>query len=502
MREPSSPPSGSHASFDPVAVRTSALRLLGGAAIAAIAASLTACVSSGGSDGARASEKLRAQEAIAGLIEKAPIEWKLAEPAARPPREQWWRLFQDAELDRLEELALKQNQQLAEILSRRDQAKALVGVGLSDRFPHLSATPAFTRQRTSPHAFDRGKEIGVPHTYTSYVLPLESSWELDLWGRVRRQVDAARARARAADDDYRAAKLSIQAEVATAYFGLAAAMRDQALLAATVEAYRKSSELVRERRRVGIVSDLDLAQAETQLRSAQSQTPASALRAQKLRNALAALCGATPAAFHSADSREASQLPGDIPSVVRSEWLENRPDIAAASRRVAAANADVGVARAAYYPRLALKGLAGVQSIDAASLLSWPSRIWAVGPSLDMPLFTAGRTRSLVAASRSAYDATVAQYRQTVLSAFQEVEDQLASLGSLAEQESAEVGALESSRKALEVANNRYRAGMITFLEVANAQTIALIHERAVVALRAERQLAAVGLIRALAASW
>ena len=480
----------------------SSLLRAGRTAVAMLALGLTACVSSHRSTADEAADNQRSRETIAALIENAPIDWKLAEPASRPSREEWWQVFHDPELARLESLALKQNQQLADLLARRDQARALVGVGLSDRLPHLSATPSLTRQRTSPHAFDRGKEIGSSHTYTSYVLPLESSWELDLWGRVRHQVAAARARAQAADEDYRSAQLSIQAEVATDYFELTAAIQDQNLLTSTIAAYQKSLSLVRERRRVGIVSDLDVAQAETQLRSAQSQLPPSALREQKRRHALALLCGTLPQSFATTASAQSLTRAVEIPSVVRSEWLENRPDIVAATRRMIAANADVGVARAAYYPRLTLKGLAGVQSIDASSLLSWPSRIWAVGPSLDMPLFTAGRTRSMVSASRSAYDSTVARYRQTVLTAFQEVEDQLSAREALTAQDATEAEALRSSRKALEIANNRYRGGMITFLEVANAQTIALTHERALVAIQAEQQLASVALIRALAASW
>ena len=463
---------------------------------------IPACTSPKGQEKESASRHSAETNLLAELLIKAPIDWKPTGSSNPISREQWWTLFEDDSLNHLEQLALDHNQQLAEAGSRREQARSLLGVARSDQWPRLNATPSLTRQRTSPHAFDRGKEIGVPHTYTSYVLSMESSWELDVWGRVRQQVRAARARAQAADDDYRAARLSLQADVALIYFHLIASVQDQQLLTKTISAYEKSLTLVRERKRVGIVSDLDVAQAETQLRSAQSQAPALQLQQQKLQSALAVLCGSVPSTFATPSTPGFISIPPAIPTVVRSEWLEHRPDIAAAARRVEAANADIGVAHAAYYPRLTLKGLAGVQSIDAGSLLAWPSRIWSLGPSLDMPLFTAGRTRSLVSASKHAYDATVAHYRQTVLSAFQEVEDQLTAQTLLKEQEQSETGALASSMKALTIAENRYRTGMLTFLEVATAQTLALGHERTLVQIRAEKHLAAIGLIRSLAASW
>lgn len=427
--------------------------------------------------------------------------WKAASPAAHVPRGAWWDIFRDPELKRLEELATGGNQELAAAVARFRQAREFVHVARADFFPQVNLNPGYTRQRTSVNQAQLGQPAGAAYTYSIWTVPLEAGWELDLWGRVRRQVGASRARLAATEDDLQSALLSIQAEVAIDYFALRSALAEYEILQHTVEAYQRSLELTQNRRAGGIATDLDVAQAEAQLRATEAQLPAVELQSTRTRNALATLCGQAATTFKVAPivgSWEIPSIPGSLPS----ELLERRPDIAAMERRMAAANADVGVAQTAFYPRVHLDGLVGFQSVSASTLFDWPSRLWAVGPSLDLPVFTGGRNRAQLAAARAAYDESVAQYRQSVLAAFQEVEDQLAATRLLNAQLQAENAALTASRRTLEIANNRYRAGLITYLEVAIAQSDALSRERTVVQLQAQRLATSAGLVRALGGSW
>ena len=428
--------------------------------------------------------------------------WKTAEPQAHLARGAWWELFADAELNRLEGLAVAGNQDLAIFVARMAQAQALTTVARSDLFPHLSAGAGYARTRTSANEPERGHAAGTGYDFNNFTVPLQAGWELDLWGRVRRQVEGAKARGFAAQDELEAMRLSIQAEVAADYFTLTFLQAELKLLNQTVEAYRKSLELTRNRRQGGVASDLDVSQAETQLQSAEAQVPATELQLAKMRHALATLCGQPATGFVvTLNADDALNVPG-VPMVIPSELLERRPDVAAAERRMAGANADVGIAKTAFYPRLRLQGMAGLQSVNAGTLFDWPSRYWAVGPSLDLPLFTGGRNKAQLAAARAAYDETVAQYRRSVLGAIQEVEDQLVARKLLSNQLDSERAAMLASRRTLEIANNRYRSGLVTYLEVATAQSAALDRERSVVRLQAEQINAAVALVKALGGTW
>ena len=430
-------------------------------------------------------------------------DWKPAEPAAHWTRGSWWTIFADSELDRLEVLATLDNQQIAIAAARFEQARASFDVSRADLFPHLSADPSSSRQRTSFNQPVQGQPAHAAHTYHTYTFPLDASWEADLWGRVRRLAESARARLSAAADDVEATRLAMHAEVATDYFAWRDLEAEDALLVQTIEAYRRSLELTRNRRAGGVVSDLDVAQAETQLRTAEAQRPPLALRRARLQHALAALCGRAATGFQIAPAtNQAVALPPALPLLLPSECLERRPDIAAAERRMAAANADVGVAHAAFYPRVQIQGVAGFQSVQVGTWFDWPSRLWAVGPALTMPIFMGGRNRAQLAAAKAAYDETVARYRQTVLSAFQEVEDQLAAQAWLEAQLTSERAALASAQHAATLADNRYRSGLVTYLEVATAQNAALTRERTVVSLAGERLTATVALVKALGGGW
>ncbi|HUR45375.1 MAG TPA: efflux transporter outer membrane subunit, partial [Candidatus Saccharimonadales bacterium] len=323
-------------------------------------------------------------------------QWKAAEPAAHLPRGAWWQIFGDEELNRLETLATGGNQELAAAVARFEQARSLVSVARSDFFPHVSAAPGYTRHRNSlnEHAINQS----INQNFNAFSFALDSSWELDLWGRVRRQVEAARARLNAATNEIEAVKLAIQAELAIDYFSARALEAQLDLFQRATQNFSRSLDLTRNRRVGGIATDLDVAQAETQLRTTEALLPDAQLQHARFLHAIATLCGQPATGFKVLPSKtELSDIPA-IPLALPSELLERRPDIAAAEQRMAAANAEVGVAQSAFYPRIQFRGLAGFQSIDAGTLFNWPSRFWAVGPSLEIPLFTGGRNRAQLSA--------------------------------------------------------------------------------------------------------
>jgi multidrug efflux system outer membrane protein len=434
------------------------------------------------------------------------VVWKVAAPEAGQARGDWWQIFGDADLSRLELLALTNNQNLVAAVARLEQARQVVAATRAQYYPLVSAggTPGgdFNRQRTSVNEPQLGKPAGAAHTYNSFTAPIYLGWELDLWGRVRRESEAARERYTASADDLQSARLEVAAEVAADYFSLETLDDEYSLITNTIEAYRRSLELTQHRRQGGIVSDLDVAQAATQLHTAEVQLPDIRLRRVQTEHALAILCGKSPTDFSAATNQMRIAMVPQVPAGMPAALLEHRPDIAAAERRMAAANADIGVAKAAFFPAIKLNGAAGFQSISASSWFDWPSRFWSVGPDIELPLFTGGLNTANLARTRAAYAETLADYRQTVLSAFGEVVDSLAAQQWLAEEGNAENEAVAAAQHALEIANNRYRAGLITYLDVATAQTTALTEERNAVQLQGARLTACVNLIKALGSGW
>jgi multidrug efflux system outer membrane protein len=432
--------------------------------------------------------------------------WKVAQPAASLPRGAWWQVFSDPELNQLESLAQTNNQNLIAAAARFEQARDLVVATRSQLFPQLNAggTPNgdFTRQRTSVNEPVSGKPAGAAHTYDTFTAPLYLGWEVDLWGRVRRQTESARAQSTASADDLESAKLAVAAEVADDYFAARTLNDEYTLIANTIEAYRRSLELTQNRRRGGIVSDLDVAQAATQLHATEAQLPDLRLRREQTLHALAILCGQSPIGFSVPTNPPPAATVPDVPPGLPAELLEHRPDVAAAEQRMAAANAQIGVAQSAFFPAIRFNGLAGFQSVSASSWFDWPSRFWSVGPNVELPLFTGGLNRANLAAARAAYNETLANYRQTVLSAFGEVTDELAAQQLLAAEWDAENEAVTAAQHALDIANNRYRAGLVTYLDVATAQTAALEQERNAVQLQGARLTACVNLIKALGNAW
>src|SRR6266436_6156551 len=429
--------------------------------------------------------------------------WKVAEPQAQIPKGDWWEIFGDAELNKLENQASASNQQLKVAVARLTEARAQMDITRAGLFPNISLSGSYTRQRSSPNAplSTTGAASGTGATYNDFLVPLSLGYEVDLWGRVRRSVESSRAQAQASADDLETIKLMIQAEVAVDYFTLRALDAQKAVLNSSIEVFTKSLELTRNLRAGGAVSDLDVAQAQTVLKTTEAQLPAVTLQRAQFEHALALLVG-QPASTFRISERALSAAPPLIPSGLPSELLERRPDISAAERRMAAANASIGVAKAAFFPTVQLNGLAGLESLNAGTLFNASSRLWAVGPSITLPLFEGGRLRAGLRLAQATYEEMVATYRQSVLTAFSEVEDNLAAQTLLANQYEAESDALVAARKQLEIVNNQYRDGLITYLEVATAESTALNVEFTATQLRGQQLVAAVTLVKALGGSW
>ncbi len=448
-------------------------------------------------------ERPAAVAAMPAAFSGASNEWRVATPQAHLPKGAWWEVFQDDELNQLETQAAEANQELKAAVARFAQARAAADVARSGLFPRIGAGFSASCQRESANKpqSSTGQASGKGSTYDNFVVPFDLSYEIDLWRRVRRQVESARAKEQAEAADLEGVGLAIAAEVAVDYFTLRALDMEKSALLATIEANSKSLELTRNRRAGGLVSDLDVAQAETVLRTANAQLPTVTLARARFEHALAALTGQAAPGFSLAE-RPLNQEPVVIPAELPSALLERRPDIAAAERRMAAANASVGVSKAAYYPAVRFNGLAGFQSLDAGTLFDWPSRFWAVGPSVSLPLFEGGKRRATVRQAEASYAETVARYRETVLTAFAQVEDQLAAQRLLAEGYAQEAAALRAARRQLEIATNRYRSGLVTYLQVAVAQNAVMERDRAVARLRGLRYVAAVALVKALGGGW
>jgi multidrug efflux system outer membrane protein len=429
--------------------------------------------------------------------------WKIAVPQAGLPKGPWWEVFNDEKLNQMETSAASSNQDIKAAYARLTQARATAGIARSGLFPNIDASFAATRQKDSasrPLA-TTGKAADTGFTYNNFSLPVDLDYEIDLWGRVKNQIELENAYAEASAADLETARLAVHAEVAVDYFTIRALDSEKNTLLASIEAYRRSLDLTRQRRRAGLASDFEVAQADTVLNSALAQLPDIARRRLQFENALAVLTGQAASAFRF----EECALDGPPPLIqsgLPSTLLERRPDIAAAERRMAAANAKIGVAKAAFFPDLRLGVRAGLQAIRYQDLFDWPSRLWAVGPSMTIPLFEGGRLAADVRAQNAKYEEAVASYRQTVLKAFQEVEDNLAAQQLLKEQYDQETAAWQSAIRQLEIATDRYKAGLASYLQVTTAQTVALEHERRLKELSGQRFVACVLLVKSLGGSW
>jgi multidrug efflux system outer membrane protein len=423
--------------------------------------------------------------------------WKTAMPADAFGRGQWWKLFGDPALDDLESRALAGNQDLRAAAARVEQAAAAAGLARSAYWPQIGLQASATRERYSPTAAEP-----YPNTVANdFSVPLVASWELDIFGRVRRLTESARADAEASAALFESVRLSLTSDLAADYFSLRGLDRELAILKDTVALRRRELELMSSRFKIGNATELDTTRAETELASAEADSDAVAVRRASLQNALALLLGASAPDFDLAPATREIEPPA-VPAGLPSDLLERRPDVAAAERSLAAANARIGVARAAFFPAISLTGGAGFESSATSSLFQTDSRIWSIGPSLYLPIFQGGRNRSNLERSRAAYDESVAAFRQQVLVAFREVQDALTATRLLAEQSGAQSRALRAAERSAALAQTRYDAGYVSYLDVIDAQRTALATERASVQLDAERLNTSVALIKALGGGW
>ena len=418
--------------------------------------------------------------------------WKVAQPADASPREPWWNLFHDPLLNELAPRVAISNQNIAASVAAFQQAQALVAQQRASLFPTLGLTGSATRTNVA-NAVTPLRRVRVD---------LGAAWEPDLWGRLGRSVQGAEANAQASAGELATATLSAQGELVTNYLLLRHADAQRKLLEAAIADYQRVVTITENRYKVGVAPKTDLLQAQTQLSNAQSDYTGLLSQRAQLEHAIAVLLGEAPSNFTIAASDEWRIAVPELPMVVPSQLLERRPDIAAAERRVAAANEQIGIARSAYFPSLNLTGSTGGFAATAPGLLSNPTSIWSLGVVLSQPIFNAGLTKSRVAGAEAFYEQEVALYRQTVLEAFQSVEDQLIASRVLAEQETLLATAAAAATQAQDQVLNRYRAGQVSFLEVVLAQTTALSARRTLLQAQSNRQVASVALIKAMGGGW
>lgn len=428
--------------------------------------------------------------------------WKPAQPAEAQPRGEWWKAFNDGTLDRLVEEATAANASLAAAAARVKQARAIAGVAEADRVPRVDVEAGGQRGRVS--ALSRGLPAGTPVSpVTAWQGRLTASYEVDLFGRVAANIGAAQADAQASEATYRSVLLALQADVAQTYFRLRATDAELAFLQETVRLREENVRINQRRYDLGDLGELDLARSKTELATTRSDAIALERQRAQLEHALAVLLGRPAAAFSAGNNPllAASSLPG-IPAGLPSALLERRPDIAAAQRAMIAANARIGLARSAMFPALRLTGAGGGESDDLSEVFKWSSRTWLVGALLSVPLIDGGRNRANIARSEAALEESVAEYRQSVLTAFAEVEDNLAGLRTLAGQAQAIEEAVASARRSAELASKLYEAGRSSYLDVLDAQRNLAAVERNAVQLRGTRATTTVALIRSLGGGW
>ena len=423
--------------------------------------------------------------------------WKQAQPADTTLRSDWWQLFGSGELNNLEQQVDVSNQNLKAAEAHYREARALIQVNRSNLYPTVSTSPSITTNRVSGHSPTGSR----PGDYGSYVLPIDVNYEIDAWGRVRRSIAAAREETQATAADLETLRLSLHAELAMDYFEMRSLDGEKRLLDETLVAYQRALDLTTNRFNGGLSSRAEVAQARTQLETTRAQDIGVGVQRANFEHAIAVLAG-RPSESLSLETSPWQGAPPVVPVGVPSQLLERRPDIAAAERRAAEANEQVGIARAAFFPQLLITATGGLLGNNPINWLSWPSRFWAVGPAVAETIFDAGRRRAQSESAVAAYDATVANYRENVLEAFQQVEDNLATLRVLEEQAKAQEVAVGAARESLALSMNRYKGGLVTYLEVVTAQSIALQDEFNQVDILRRRMDASVLLIKALGGGW
>ncbi len=423
-------------------------------------------------------------------------EWKMATPSDALIKGKWWELFGDPQLNRLEELVDINNQNIKQAEALFRQARTVILADHANYYPTIGSTPSITQGdtgKTSGH--------GLGGTSSTFSLPFSASWEPDLWGRVRLSVQNAVDNAQVSAADLENARLSAQALLATDYFLIAGSDMQEEVLAETIKAYQRNLQLTENRFRGGVASQSDVVLAQTSLLGAQAQATDLRIARAQDEHAIAMLTGQPPSGVEIPVIKTVTPPP-PIPTVVPSVLLERRPDIAANERLVAAANANIGIAQTAYYPTLTLSASAGFLSPNIQNLFNWAARTWSAGPSVSETLFDFGRRSAQVQNTQAAYDASVAAYRQTVLAAFQEVEDDLAALRYLAEEAQQQASAVAAAQKSLDLELDRYKAGTDSYLSVITTQTILLGDQQTAVGILQRRMTSAIDLVKAMGGGW
>jgi len=426
-------------------------------------------------------------------------DWKPAQPNDQNLGGAWWEIFEDSQLNGLEDQINVSNQNLKAAEAQYTQARAQLRYDRASYFPSIFGGASATRNRISNNRPPSLNTDGV--TYSDFQIPLELSYEVDVWGRVRKTVESQRSQAQASAADLATVNLSLHAQLALFYFQARSLDAQEQLLNSTVTEYEQAFQLTESRFKGGLASEVEVQQASTQLESTRAQAiDVGVLRAQN-EHAIATLIGKPASSFHLSPLPLTSPPPS-IPLELPSELLERRPDIAAAERRMAATNAQIGVAKAAYYPNISLGAAGGFESGVITTLLSGPSIFWSAGASAIAPIFDGGRRRANTDQAIAAYDQTVANYRETVLGGFQQVEDNLAALRILEKEADTQQRAVLASQKYLELSLTRYRGGITSYLEVTTAQSAALTDEVTAVNILGRRMTSAVLLIQALGGGW
>lgn len=425
--------------------------------------------------------------------------WKRAQPNDQSLGGNWWEMFQDSQLNALELQVNVSNQNLKAAEAQYTQARALVRYNRAAYFPTIDGGTSATRNRISNNRPPNLATNGV--TYNDFQIPLELSYEVDVWGRVRRTVESSREQAQASAADLATVNLSMHAQLALDYFQARTLDAEEQLLNSTVTQYQQALELIENRFAGGLASDLEVQQARTQLETTRAEAIDVGVGRAQYEHAVAVLIGKPPAEFSLA-ALPLTAPPPPIPTGLPSELLERRPDIAAAERRVASANAQIGVAKAAYYPTISLGATGGFESGVISTLISGPSILWSAGGSAVVPLFDAGRRRANLDQAIAAYDQTVANYRETVLTGFEQVEDNVAALRILEHEAQVQNVAVIAAEKYLELAVTRYKGGVTSYLEVTTAQSAALSDELTAVNILGRRMADAVTLVQALGGGW
>lgn len=445
--------------------------------------------------------QLKMPEVPAADAYKEAAPWTVAAPADTLTRDAWWALYHDDDLNAMEKLLVANSPDLAAAFARYQQAKALADQTRSNLFPTVTANSSVIRNRQSEMAPLRVLGPNSPNDYSANLLDAQVSYEFDLWGRVRNLVAAGKANERAAQADLESARLSLQAQLADSYIALRGLDREVKLLEDTVTAYQKALDLTIQRHDGGIASGLDVARAQTQLESTRSQVKQTIAQRALTEHAIAALIGESASRYSIAPKLVDIPLP-QIPTGMPSTLLQRRPDIAAAERRMIAANANIGVAKAAYFPQITLSAILGYESVALTDLVRAPNTFWAWGPAAALTLFDAGRRDAEVRRTQAVLDENAANYRSVVLGAFQQVEDNLALLNHYRTAAEAERAALVAAQKSLGYATDRYREGAVNYLEVVTSQTDALQAERNALDLETRERRASVQLVRALGGGW